>query len=125
MVARIPMPGDQTSAATSSSSRAFTMGARFFGDSLIFWEDGRLEIWLSSPIDYPKPSSKSYLGFGSVSKETLEGRDCFGEFVLLCLLCPGNPADQTTLGWSFIHGARIPDPTKEQSWVFEKKQTIG
>ena len=48
-----------------------------------------------------------------MSKETLEGRDCFGEFVFLCLLCPGNPADQTTLGWSFIHGARTLVPLRK------------
>ena len=32
-------PGDQASAATSSASRAFTMGARFFGDSQFSFQD--------------------------------------------------------------------------------------
>ena len=87
MVARIfhGMPGDQASAATSSSSRALTMGARFFGDSLIFWEHGRLEIWLSSPR-HPKSSSHAWVRISV--KGTPRGQGLFRWVCLVLFTMP-------------------------------------
>jgi len=95
-VARIfhGMPGDQASAAASSTSRALTMGARFFGDSLNFWEDGRLEIWLSSPR-HPKSSSHTWVRISV--KGPPRGQGLFRGVCLVLFHKPKNSADQTEI----------------------------